>query len=238
MTLHRFQEGDRFIANGMALLSQAGISLTVGYDFNEYTEILKEARPGHLLGMPFDPKLHEMNEDNAFWIVGRNAKGDVMHTQAMRLLDLGGTSLAEYLRRSFTEFPPPGVDIDLQRSRYRAGPGAQRIAGTVAYHGEFWVGTTPREFRNAGLSSILGRYAFWQSIQHWNPDHIIAFMQNSVVLKGFPARHGYMHTEPGTLRWFLTGQDTPIEGFMAYMSNEDLRFILEMPMSDMAAQAA
>lgn len=238
MTLHSFQDGERFIANGMALLSRAEISLTVGYDFNEYQEILKEARPGHLLGMPFDPKLHQMNENNAFWITGRNAKGEVMHTQAMRMLDLKGENLAQYLRHSFTEFPPPGLNIDLQRSRYRAGPGAQRIARKVAYHGEFWVGTTPREFRHAGLSSILGRYAFWLAIQHWNPDHIIAFMQSSVVFKGFPARHGYMHTEPGTLRWFLDGEDTPIEGFMSYMSNEDLRFLLEMPVSDLAMQAA
>jgi hypothetical protein len=238
MTLHSFQDGERFIANSMALLAQAEIDLTVGYDFDEYHELLKEARPDHLLGMPFDPTLHEMNQENAFWIVGRNAKNDIMHTQAMRMLDLQGMNLAEHLRRSFTEFPPPGVDIDLQRSRYRAGPGAHRISGKVCYHGEFWVGTTPREFRNAGLSSVLGRFAFWQAIQHWNPDYVIAFMQNSVVFKGFPARHGYMHTEPGTLRWFMTGQDTPIEGFMSYMGSDDLRFILEMPLSDLAAQAA
>jgi|TARA_R110002012_G_scaffold49936_9_gene129334 hypothetical protein len=238
VTLHSFQDGERFIASSTSLLQQAGITLTVGYDFDIYKEIIAAARPGHVLGMPFDPTLHEMTKENAFWIVGHNDKGDIMHTQAMRMLDLKGNTLAEHLRRSFIEFPPPGVDIDLQRSRYRAGPGAQRISGQVCYHGEFWVGTTPREFRNAGLSSVLGRYAFWQAIQHWNPDYIIAFMQNSVVFKGFPARHGYMHTEPGTLRWFLSGHDTPVEGFMSYMSSEDLRFILEMPLSDLAAQAA
>ena len=85
---------------------------------------------------------------------------------------------------------------------------------------------------------MLGRYAFWQAMQHWDPDHVIAFMTNSVVYKGFPARHGYMHTEPGTLRWFINGMDAPVEGFMAYMGRDDLRFILDMPLSDRASKAA
>ncbi len=238
MTLHSFQDGERFIANSLGMLARAGITLEVGYDFDVYQNIITAARPEHILGLPFDPSVHQMSKDNAFWIVGYNAKGEVMHTQAMRMLDLAGNSLAEHLRRSFVDFPPPGLDIDFQRSRYRPGPGAGKILGKVAYHGEFWVGATPREFRNAGLSAVLGRYAFWQALEHWNPDNIIAFMQNSVVFKGFPARHGYMHTEPGTLRWFRKEDDTPIEGFMSYMSNEDLRFILEMPLTEFSVQAA
>jgi len=104
MTLLSFQDGERFIASSSALLHEAGITLTVGYDFAEYKTILQDARPDHLLGLPFDPETHDLNETNAFWIVGRNAKGDVMHTQAMRMLDLKGAKLAEYLRRSFVEF--------------------------------------------------------------------------------------------------------------------------------------
>ncbi|MBQ0717181.1 hypothetical protein GLP59_01510 [Sulfitobacter sp. M220] len=238
MTLLSFQSGERFIASSSEALRKAGITLTVGYDFRVYKELLEDARPDHLIGLPFDPVAHDLSENNAFWVVGRNSKGEIMHTQAMRMLALKGAKLAEYLRRSFVEFPPPGVDIDFHRSRYRAGPGSHRIAGDVCYHGEFWVGATPREFKTAGLSSLLGRYAFWQAMQHWDPDHIIAFMTNAVVYKGFPARHGYMHTEPGTLRWFINGQDAPVEGFMAYMDREDLRFILDMPLSDRSSRAA
>lgn len=235
MTLQSFQDDQRFAANCTALLQSAGITVTIGYDFDSYRKILGKARPDHVLGMPFDPELHTLTQRNAFWVIGHNSKGEVMHTQAMRLLDLQGANLAEYMRCSYKDFPPPGVDIDLQRSRYRPGPGAHRISGQVCYHGEFWVGTTPREFRNVGLSSVLGRYAFWQAIQHWKPDHVVAFMQNSVVYKGFPARHGYMHTEPGALHWFLTGQDVPIEGFMSYMGRDDLQYILDMPLSGLAA---
>ncbi len=238
MTFQSFSDGERFIANSTNVLARAGIELSIGHDFESYRSILADARPDHILGAPFDPSIHELNPDNAFWIIGRNVKGDIMHTQAMRMLDLGGKNLAEYLRHGFRDFPPSGVDLDLPRSRYRPGPGAGQISGEVCYHGEFWIGATPREFRGAGLSSVLGRHAFWQAVQRWNPDNVFAFMQKAVVYKGFAARHGYMHTEPGSLRWFLRGNDTPIEGFMSYMNREDLRFILDMPMSEFEALAA
>ena len=54
----------------------------------------------------------------------------------MRVLDLKSFSLADHLRESFRGFTPVGPDIDLAASRYRAGPGAQKICGTVCYHGE------------------------------------------------------------------------------------------------------
>lgn len=238
MTLHSFLDGDRFIAHSTSLLAESGIRLDVGYDFEDYRALLKEARPDHILGDPFDPKLHDMDPSNSFYIIGRNASGEIMHTQAMRMIDIGKNPLSEYLRHGFRGFPPSGVDIDMARSRYRPGPGAQRIMGEVCYHGEFWVGSTPRQFRGAGMSCILGRYAFWQALKHWNPDYVFAFMAHAVVVKGFAARHGYMHSEPGTLRWFLSGNDRPVEGFMSYMSREDLRFVLDMPLSDLVSQAA
>lgn len=50
MTLQSFQDDQRFAANCIALLQSAGISVTVGYDFDTYKEILEKARPGHVLG--------------------------------------------------------------------------------------------------------------------------------------------------------------------------------------------
>ncbi|MGJ8547092.1 MAG: hypothetical protein ACSHWZ_16725 [Sulfitobacter sp.] len=235
MTTQALGHGDRFAAHSLQALADSGIELTVGHDFETYRELLREARPDHILGDPFEPRLHQMDASNALWIVGRNAKGQLMHTQAMRMIDTYGMGLADYLRNNFRAFPPSGVDLDLHRSRYRAGPGGASIEGSVCYHGEYWIGQTPREFRGTGLSSILGRYAFWEARRRWDPDYVFAFMQKSVVFKGFAARHAYMHVEPGALRWFLRGQDTPIEGYMAYMGRAEMRFVLDMPLSDFIA---
>ncbi|TMM52991.1 hypothetical protein [Sulfitobacter sabulilitoris] len=238
MTLHTFQDGSRFQATSADILARQGIHLTTGFDFEEYRSLLAAARPEHILGAPLDPQIHDMTAENAFWIIGRDATGRIMHTQAMRMMDLGPRDLGDYLRRRFRDYPPSGVDLDLKRSRYRAGPGAQRMKGRIAYHGEFWMGGEPGEYRGSGLSCVLGRYAFLVALQMWDPDYVFGFMQKAVAFKGFAERHGYMHTEPGALRWFIKHHETPIEGFLVYMGREDLRYILDMPLNDLVALAA
>lgn len=238
MTIYTANDDTFIMAASLDVLRRHRISLTTGSDFNEYRELLAEGRPDHILGAPFDPDRHNLDEKNAIWVVGRDMEGRIMHTQALRMLDLGYSPLSEYLRFGFREFPPSGLDIDFERSRYRAGPGAHRISGDVCYHGEVWMGGEPGQYRGSGLSCILGRYAFLTAMQLWSPDHIIGFMPKPVAFKGFAERQGYMHAEPGCLRWFMKGSDKPLEGFMVYMSNEDVRFVLDMPISELVALAA
>lgn len=238
MTMHTFRDESFFTAASLDILSKYRVSLTIGHDFEEYRELITEGRPDHILGAPFDPNLHDLNENNAFWIVGRSATGKIMHAQAMRLIGNGFNSVGEYFRRNFRRFPPPGVDIDFERSRYRAGPGAQRIKGRVCYHGEVWMGGEPGQYRGSGLSCVLGRFAFLTALQRLQPDHIVGFMLKPVAFKGFAERQGYMHAEPGALRWYTNGVPDPMETFMVYMSEEDVRFVLDMPLSELVAMAA
>jgi len=238
MSYLSMQYGERFVSKSAETLNRLGISLTVGYDFEEYIELLKEARPDHIIGAPFDPNIYEMDATNALWMVGRNERGKIMHTQALRMMDMGKLSVGDYFLNNFRDFPPSGVDLDLARSRYRAGPGAFRMHGRVAYHGEFWIGGEPGEYRGSGISCVLGRFGFWEALQHWDPDHIVAFMVKAVAYKGLAERTGWMHTEPGALNWYLRGNDSPVEGFMAYMDREDLHYVLEVSLSEKLVKAA
>ncbi len=238
MTMYSANDDAHFMAASHDILNRNSVQLTLGTDFEEYRTLLAEGRPDHTLGAPFEPKKHNLNEANAVWVVGRDADGLIMHTQALRLLDLRQNCLGEYLRRDFKEFPPSDVDIDYERSRYRAGPGAQRIAGRVVYHGEVWMGGVPGRYRGTGLSGVLGRYAFLIAMQRWSPDYVFGFMPKPVAYKGFVERQGYMHSEPGTLRWHIKGEDNPFEAFMAYMGNDDIRFMLDMPIRELMERAA
>jgi hypothetical protein len=238
MTIHSANDDAHFIAASLDILNRNSVKLTIGTDFEEYRSLLAEGRSNHLIGAPFDPLKHNLNEANSVWVVGRDADNRIMHTQALKVLDLEQRTLAEYLRRKFDAFPPSGMDIDYKRSRYRPGPGAQRIAGRVVYHGEVWMGGQPGQYRGTGLSGILGRYAFLLAMQRFAPDYVFGFMPKPVAYKGFVERQGYMHAEPGSLRWFVKGNDEPLEGFMAYMANEDIRFILDMPLRELMALAA
>ncbi|MEH6739958.1 MAG: hypothetical protein V7695_15645, partial [Sulfitobacter sp.] len=69
-------------------------------------------------------------------------------------------------------------------------------------------------------------------------DHMVGFMAKPVACKGFPQRLGWMHTQPGALRWYFEGRDDPVEGFMTFMERDDLHYVLELPLNDLIALAA
>lgn len=236
MTLHTFDDANRFLANGLHILAQGGITIETGTDFEEFRTLLAKARPDHILGDPLEPRLHNLNQNNAVWVVGRNAVGKIVHTQALRMVDLKGHSLSGFLRYNFRDFPPSGVEIDMQRSRFRGAPSISRLTGTACYHAEYWIGDAPRDISGNSLSTLLCRYAFWEALTRFDPDYMFCFMQKSIVLKGHSARSAYMHIQPGALRWFIKGMDKPVEGYLSHMSREDMRFTLDMPLEDVRVQ--
>ncbi len=231
MTFHNMQSGERFVAASHGLIAAHGLTLSVGYDFDQYKSLLKTARPDHTIGVPFDPALHDFSDGSAFWIVATDPKGDVVHTQTLRLLNLTGLSLADHLQTNFTDFPPPSLPLDLEKSNYRRGPGASRMTGRIAYHGEFWIGGAPGQFRGSGISTVLCRYGFYMAIQRWDPEHMFAFMLNTVAHKGLAARTGWMHMDPAALQWYPRSGQPPIETVLAYLHKEDIDYLLDLPIA-------
>ncbi len=238
MTIQIIRESARFIASSRNILRLNGLDLTVGSDFEEYAEIVRRERPMQALGAPFDPNRVKLTSANSFWLVGRNSADELIHTQACRVVPLRGKNLGNYLMRSFRDYPPAVPDLDLKRSRYRATPGAHRIDGTVVYHGEVWMAPEKGMYRGSGLSTVMARSGLLEAMQKWDPDWLFGFMAQNVAFKGFAERMGYMHNEPGALRWYREGNDRPMEGFLSYLSRDELNYLLEMPVDDIVAQAA
>ena len=199
-------------------------------------------RPKQALGALFDSDIQNLNEGNAFWLTGRDLDGDLMHTQAVRLLDLKHENLGRYMFNRFREFPPAIPDIDRDRSRFRASPGARNITGRVIYHDVVWMSDNPGLFRGNGLPTVLARCGLLTAMQRWNSNYIIGLMVRTVAFKGFAERMGYMHNDTGALRWYRKGSGVPMEDFLSYLGNEETRYLLEMPVSDLvslpAAEAA
>ena len=154
-------------------MTDGGLSVRIGTDFDEYREILLRDCPKQGLGSPFDPDIQNLNVENAFWLTDRDLDGDLMHTQAARLLDLKHENLGGYMFNCFREFPPVIPDIDLDRSRFCASPGARNITGRVIYYSEVWMNDKLGLFRINGLSTVLVRYGLLTAMQRWNPDNIL-----------------------------------------------------------------
>ena len=203
--------------------------------FNQDPFLLVKHRTQQPLGSPFDPKIHESNAQNAFYLVAKYRDEWVVHTQAMRVLNLQLSTLEDHLLGSFRSLPLVGPDIDFAASPYRAGPSVQKISGVMCYQGELWMDDTVGAFRGRGLSAVLGRFAFLTCLMRLSPDYIFGFVARLVIFKGLAERMGYMHTEPSCIRWRQNDSDLLLEGFMVWMSRVDLKFVMTIQLLDLAA---
>ncbi|SEW04648.1 hypothetical protein SAMN05444851_1067 [Aliiroseovarius sediminilitoris] len=238
MTIHDTFAGAQYVTAILDMASEHGLVIEMGSDFDLYESHINTHRAHQPIGAPFDPKRHEMNEHNGFWIVGWNEQGTLVHTQAMRRFNLGGLTLSDYLGQNFRDFPPVGLDLDMERSCYQPGPGARRISGKTCYHGELWVKGDDR-YRGTGLPGLLARFALATCVLRWSPDHIFGFMPERHAFRGLAEREGYMHTDPSALAWYPKGSNAPLKGFMTYMSRDDLSHLISLcPRDFMMSQAA
>ncbi len=233
MTIHDTFAGAQYTSEIAGIVERVGMELRLGDDFEVYSDIIAAHRPEQPIGEPFDPEHTEINGKNGFWLTGWNRDGELVHTQAIRRLRLGGT-LADYLSSQFRKYPPPGMEIDFSRSRYRPGPGARRISGTACYHGEAWIKPGDATFRGTGIIGPLARFTMASALLRWSPDFIFGFISEGLAYRGLVEREGYMHTDPGALAWKLPEGET-LHGFMCWMSREDMDHMMEMSVERLVA---
>lgn len=231
MTIQDVFDGARYLTQTINTLTAHQLELTVGDDFEEYARIVAAGRPQQPLGPPFDPAKTFLPKARGIWVVGHNPKGKLVHTQAMRLLDLCDQTLARYLSSRFVEFPPGGVGVDMEGSWFRPGPGAQQITGRAVYHGEMWL-ADDSAYRGRGLIDVLARFAFLTSMLHWQPDHVFGFILRPVARRGLAEREGYMHSDPYCLSWKIEGRNAPMDCNMVWMALNDLRHVMHVPLDE------
>ena len=230
MSIHSTFEGAQFIAQTSDIAKESGVSLRIGTCFSEYAKLIAEHRTHQPVGLPFDYRQNNYSPINGFWIAGWDENGVLVHTQALRLIDMAGLKLSSYMSERFTDFPPVGLKLDFAKSRYNPGPGARRIDGMVCYHGDFWL---DEKYRGSGVSNILARFALASSFLRWSPDYVIGFMPRPIAFKGLAEREGYMHSEPGCLYWHRSDNNKVLEGFMVWMGREDISHLLTIPVAGM-----
>jgi len=225
-----------FISSTTSCIDKNGISLETGSDFHVYKNTIKQ-QPEKGPVMPnFHPSYNEFDESNAFWMIGRNNEGEIVHTQAVRLLDLRKLSLAAYIETYFEEFTPKGWVLDQEKSQYHPPPGIQKIGGTVCCHGEFWLKGGRAGQRGAGMTILTARLAMVLSLMKWSPDHIFALMTSNTICKGLAARAGFMHTGQMNKFWFLPNEPESVEGWVVWLNRSDLNHQLNIQPALLAHQ--
>jgi len=219
-------------------LDRYGITLLTGTDFEKFRQYVALGRPDHTIGAPFDARVHDMAPGKACWFVGLDQNGDVMFLHAIRVLPTGDMTVGSYFQQYYRGFPPPDMDIDLENSEYRPGPGAIHMRGRVVYSGETWIGGETGRYRGTGLSKLLGQFVLMTAVKELSADYVVGLIAAPSAYKGLCLRLGYMHAEPKALRWVVRGQPEALEGVMVYMSAADIRYMLDLPYEDFATLTA
>lgn len=207
-----------------------GIDLEIGGDFEHFKELTKRQPERNHVNPAFDPNHCDLPEGSAYWIVGY--KGDeIVHTQAIKLLDTGGQNFEDYLARQYWDFRSYGYDLDKKRTSVILSPEAKKMSGRITYHGELWLKGGPNGIRGGSTVVLLTRLMMLHGLMHWAPDFMIGLQSPMTTCRGLAAREGYMRMEQQSLLWYQKASSEPMEDWLVWMSKEDAEFNLRLPAS-------
>ncbi|MBX9588489.1 MAG: hypothetical protein K2X43_04235 [Hyphomonadaceae bacterium] len=136
----------------------------------------------------FDPASGGITDEDSFCIVGCNAQGEVVATQAARLYRWDNTTFhdeAQSLRMFYAD-PRRAKRAD-ERVDVTA-PAAKRITGRVVFAGGAWYRP---DYRGRKLAPILTCISRAYAYTRWKHDFHTSIMAEEVCKGGMPQRSGY-----------------------------------------------
>jgi len=171
----------------------AGLHLTIRADFSGLIE-LNRARHDMWPPIPpiFDPGQSAINPASAFWLEGRDEKGETIVAHAVRLFDLRG-SLDDELRSLGAFYADPTCHLANGERFEVSGTSASAISGRVVHGGAFWVHA---DYRRQGLASFVPRITRACAFARWNPGFIWGFVEQRLHAGGLTQAYGpYQSTD-------------------------------------------
>lgn len=217
----RLFEVSQNLSHSLNALHAAGIHIEIGDDFAKYRAYRSQQSDRGPIYPMFDTASSFIDHTNGFWVCGFNANAEIVHTQAVRLLDMSHISLATHLKTHRHKYITPDTTPDPDRTFY-AGPEAlETITGQVCYQGDFWLRPSGLGGpRSQGATSLLSGILLELMSSAWNPDFVFAFVPQRLGSKGAHLRYGYSHCEPG--RWIGPNQQITEEDYFIWMTARDM----------------
>jgi len=176
----------RFILEGDRIAREMGVSLRVRHDFDELLYANRQhakLNSWYPLVDAFNPDLVDLTPENAFWISGENAHGEIVTTRITRIYNWHDTNLAEQARAFWY-----GED-DGQPCVVTA-EAAKLISGVVAGGGAFWVRP---DFRGKHLSHWIPRIGKAIACARWPIAWLFCYISIDHVRKGLAVNYGQKH---------------------------------------------
>lgn len=196
-----------------------GIYLSLSTDFELLREVNK-MNLKHWYGLPptFDSHYSGIDATCGFWLIGRNADGEIISTQAAHCFDLANSNLEAAIRslRLFYADPQgmrhPDEHCDI------SSPSAGSIRGRVVYSGCTWIHP---DYRRRHLALILPRISRALAYTYWDADYTISFVSNKLVEMGVAAAYGYKNVEPA-MDWYNSPVGPHYQGTLVWMPRNEM----------------
>ena len=191
-----------------------GIRLSV-----EPVEMLSEVQQANQQSWPamfqgLDVRYANIDERNAFCVIGRNGAGEIVATQGCRLYDFSGTSFKDAAEdMSFWYADPKKYLAKGDRCAVHAWAGRQ-LTGRAVYSGATWVRP---DCRGKHMVQILPRLIRAAGMAKWGPAAIFGIMAEPLVKGGLLRHNGFRNHE-----W-------SVELISSTVGNHRFKFLWEKP---------
>jgi hypothetical protein len=169
-------------------------------EFGTFTDLLQVNESNPESWMPLTTTFREnpggVTNDTGFVLLGRNAIGEIVATQAARIFDWRKTNFkaeAESLRFFYAD---PERDKQKGEACIITAPHAKAIRGRVALGGGIWYRP---DFRRRKLGEIIPRMGRAYAYTLWNCDLLIATITQQNIAKAFDKRAGYRVVTPDSM---------------------------------------
>ena len=150
----------------------------------------------------FDPARSDLSDQNCFCILGHNAKGEIVATQAARLYDWSNTNFhdeASSLRLLYSD--PARLKGEHEAIEVTV-PEAKSLGGAVVFSGGIWYRP---DYRGRSLTRIIPFISRTIAYSRWRHDCTLSIMAEEVHKGGMAERTGFSN-----VGWTVTLRRTPV----------------------------
>ncbi len=139
----------------------------------------------------FDHETTPVAPENAFAMLARDAKGDVIAAQGGLLYSVTRGTLRDELESLRLLYKDPAMAWPGESARITA-PKAAQMAGRLAFVGGVWYRP---DWRGKGLNGPMGRINRAYAFTRWYADYAFSFMVDHLVEAQFAEKAGWPHCE-------------------------------------------
>jgi hypothetical protein len=140
----------------------------------------------------YDPAFCSLTPDHATCILGRNAAGEVVATQAARLYRMTKTTFYDELTSLRAFYDNPERDRNAGEVCSVSAQSTRDMVGRVLCGGAAWYRP---DYRGRFLSAILPRISRVYAFTRWQTDFTTSLMVEGIVKGGVAERSGYRNID-------------------------------------------